>query len=106
MPTMLDRRPTDEFAYYLGNATSLDALDATALDHFLADLGFASAAGRKRVLAAALDRTIGGLNAQITGVGRVDKDFGDMIATNVRTLCDNIGRATPSPASDRDTFVR
>lgn len=106
MPTMLDRRTTDEFAYYLGNATSLEAVDATALDDFLADLGFASAAGRKRVLAAAVDRMIGGLNAQITELGRADKDFGDMIATNVRTLCRNLRVDIPTPANDRDTYVR
>jgi serine/threonine-protein kinase HipA len=106
MPTMLDRRTTNEFAYYLGSATSLDALDLLALDQFLTDLGFASAAGRKRIVAGALDWAIASLNDQMTELGRTDKDFGDMVATNIRTLCQNLGRAIPSPAKDRDTFVR
>jgi len=51
MPTMLDRRTTDEFAYYLGQATSLGDVDGAMLERFLADLGFASAAGRTRIRA-------------------------------------------------------
>ena len=106
MPTMLDRRTTDEFAYFLGAATSLDKLDSPALDQFMIDLGFASPAGRKRILGSALDRTIDALNAEITGLGRDDKDFGDLIGTNIRTLCQNLQREAPVPARDRDTFVR
>lgn len=106
MPTMLDRRTTEEFAYRLGHARNLGELDQAALDLFLSDLGFASAAGRRRILHAALDRAIDTLNAEIDRVGRHDKDFGDLIGTNIRTLCRNLGRAAPSPAAERDTFVR
>src|SRR5690606_28397479 len=106
MPTMLDRRTTNEFAYYLGTATSLEALDGVALNQFLAELGFTSAAGRRRVLNAALDEVLSALNGQIEAVGKDDKNFGDLIGTNIRTLCRNLGLSTPAPAASTDTFVR
>ena len=106
MPTMLDLRTTDEFAYYLGQATTLRELDQAALDQFMTDLGFASAAGRKRVLTATLTEIIDVLNNQIAAVEYDDKNFGDLIGTNIRTLCGNLGIEAPMPAKGRDTFVR
>lgn len=106
MPTMLDRRTSDEFAYRLGHARNLAELDQPALDLFLSELGFTSPAGRRRILHSALERSIGALNAGIDGIGRLDKDFGDLIGTNIRTLCRNLERAVPAPAAGRDTFVR
>lgn len=106
MPTMLDRRTTDEFSYYLGRATSLIDVDNAELNRFLAELGFASAAGRKRILSTALDNIMDMLNAHIEVVGEDDKNFGDLVGTNIRTLCRNLGRVAPEPAHSRDTFVR
>lgn len=106
MPTMLDRRTTDEFAYHMGAATTLKELDQAALDQFMSDLGFASAAGRKRVLAAVLNGIIEMLNEQIETVEYDDKNFGDLLGTNIRTLCRNLGLDAPQPARGRDTFVR
>ncbi|NMA97740.1 MAG: type II toxin-antitoxin system HipA family toxin [Phyllobacteriaceae bacterium] len=105
MPTMLDRRTTDEFSYYLGQATSLAELDAQALDRFMVDLGFTSASGRKRIIGAALDNIIGSLNGKIIEL-RSDKNFGDLVGTNIRTLCMNLGREVPEPAQSCDAFVR
>ena len=106
MPTMLDRRTTDEFAYHLGQATTLRDLDAAALDKFMIDLGFTSAAGRKRILNAALSEIVEVLNSHIEVVEYDDKNFGDLIGTNIRTLCGNLGLDAPQPAKSRDTFVR
>lgn len=106
MPTMLDRRTTDEFAYRLGRATALEELDGDALDAFLTELGFTSPAGRKRILEGALGATIDALNSHITSIGRENKNFGDLIGTNIRTLCRNLGREVPSPAAGCDAFVR
>lgn len=106
MPTMLDLRTTDEFAYYLGQATSLGNVDGAALHQFLVELGFASAAGRNRILTAALGKIVNAVNDQIEAVGKGDKNFGDLVGTNVRTFCRNLGREVPPPARDRDTFVR
>jgi len=50
--------------------------------NIFADLGFASAAGDG------------------------DKDFGDLVATNIRTLCNGLGLDPPEPAASLDTFVR
>lgn len=106
MPTMLDRRTTDEFAYHLGQATTLRDLDLAALDQFMVDLGFASAAGRKRILNATLAEIIETLNSQIKAVEYDDKNFADLMGTNIRTLCGNLGLVAPQPAKGRDTFVR
>lgn len=106
MPTMLDRRTTDEFAYYLGTATFLSDLDSAALDQFMSDLGFTSAAGRRRILKPVIEEVIAMLNAQIEAVEYDDKNFGDLIGTNIRTLCSNLGLEAPMPAKGRDTFVR
>ena len=106
MPTTLDRRTTDEFAYQLGTATSLSDLDAAALDQFMTDLGFTSAAGRRRLLKSVLDEIIATLNAQIEVVAHGDKNFGDLIGTNIGTLCSSLGLEAPVPARGRDAFVR
>lgn len=106
MPTMLDRRTTNEFAYYLGTATSLVDLTSTVLDQFMTELGFASAAGRRRVLTSVLNDAIATLNAQIEAVEYDDKNFADLMGTNIRTLCGNLGIEAPMPARGRDTFVR
>lgn len=106
MPTMLDRRTTDEFAYHLGDATTLRDLDADALDQFMVDLGFGSPAGRRRVLKSVVHEAIDTLNAQIEAVEYEDKNFADLIGTNIRTLCRNLGLEAPMPARGRDAFVR
>src|SRR5690606_7571260 len=106
MPTMLDRRTVDEFAYYIGPSTTLQALDQEALERFMIDLGFTSAAGRRRILTAALAEVIEVLNRQIEVVEYDDKNFADLIGTNIRTLCSNLGLEAPMPAGGRDTFVR
>src|SRR5690606_37980077 len=106
MPTMLDRRTTDEFAYYMGPAKTLEALDQSALDQFMIDLGFSSAAGRKRILNTALAEVVDALNGQIDAVEYDDKNFADLIGTNIRTLCSKLDIETPMPARGRDTFVR
>jgi serine/threonine-protein kinase HipA len=106
MPTMLDRRTTDEFAYYLGGATSLGELLPEAIDRFMIDLGFASAAGRKRILGSLLEEVIATINAAIDVVEYDDKNFGDLIGTSIRTICRNLGIEAPMPARGRDTFVR
>ncbi|KKB12117.1 hypothetical protein VE25_08620 [Devosia geojensis] len=106
LPTVLDRGTTDEFAYRIGNAEALAQVDARALDDFLAELGLSSIAGRRRILQEATDRAVRTLNGQLGEIARHDKNFGDLIATNIRTLCDNLGLEVPGPARDMDTFVR
>lgn len=106
MPTMLDLNTTDEFAYHLGDATHLQELGRPALDDFLSQLGFTSGAGRKRILDAAITSTIAELNGRVGAIGAEDKNFGDLIATNIRTLCRNLDIEAPEPAKSMDTFVR
>jgi serine/threonine-protein kinase HipA len=106
MPTMLDRGTTDEFAYRLGAATKLAELDPAALDAFLAELGLGTASGRRRIGGAATQRAIHSLNRRAGETGRADKNFGDLIATQIHTLCRTMGLAVPAPARDMDTFVR
>lgn len=106
MPTMQDRRTTDEFAYFLGAATSLDDVTSAALEQFMSDLGVAFAAGRRRVLTSVLKEAISTLNAQIEGVKCDDKHFADLIGTSIRTPCSNLSIVAAIPSRDRDTFGR
>jgi serine/threonine-protein kinase HipA len=106
MPTMLDLNTTDEFAYHLGGATHLQELDRPALDDFLSELGLTSGAGRRRILDAAITSTIGELNGRVGAIGAEDKNFGDLIATNIRTFCRNLDIEAPEPTKSMDTFVR
>lgn len=107
MPTMLDRQTTNEFSYRIGGAAHLAELSWSAIDAFLADLGYASAAGRKRVAQAAvtdiLDR-LDGMIEQVAGSGM--KNFADLIATNTRTFCARLQLPVPPIAASRYTFVR
>jgi len=106
LPTMLDRQTTDQFAYDIGTAATLEALDAAAFDRFLVDLGLGTAAGRRRIAGASLSKAIDRMNAAVAAIGKADKDFGDLVATRIRTLCRNMDRAIPEPAASMDTFVR
>ena len=64
----------------------------------MVDLGVAWAAGRKRILNAALAEITEVLNSQSEVVEYDDKDFGNLNGTNIRTLCGNLGLDAPQPA--------
>ena len=107
MPTMLDRGTTDEFAYRIGNAEVLNALSWDAVDDFLAALGFSSRAGRRRLASDIVPSTVRRLNEKIEGIAaEYLKDFSDLLATNIRTICRRLEIEIPTPAGHRDTFVR
>ncbi|MEO9299489.1 hypothetical protein, partial [Devosia alba] len=53
-----------------------------------------------------IDNIVHALNAKIEAIGEDDKNFGDLIGTNIRTLYRNLGREVPEPARSCDAFVR
>jgi len=107
MPTMLDRQTTDEFAFSVGGANQMSELSWERLEGFLADLGFASAAGRRRIARAIFPGIAERLDGQIGGLGDQGfKNFADLIATNMRTFCTRLDLPVPQQAAGRDTFVR
>ncbi|MGV3490114.1 MAG: HipA domain-containing protein [Devosia sp.] len=107
MPTMLDRNTTDEFAYRIGTATRMAEIGWPAIDAFLLELGFASAAGRRRVTAAAVTDIIEAIDGFIERIDEKGmKNFADLVATNTRTFCARLDIPVPILAAGRDTFVR
>ncbi|GGA54387.1 HipA domain-containing protein [Pelagibacterium lentulum] len=107
MPTMLDRNTTDEFAFRIGKADSLEAMTAADFDAFLADLGFSAPAGRRRIMARLIENVVPELAAVLDRLHHTGgKNFADLVATNIRTLCANMQLPVPAGAAQRDTFVR
>lgn len=103
MPTMIDRQTTDQFAYDIGSAEDLEHLTPEAFDAFLFDLGIKSAGARRRQ-AQRMEALAQRLDAELDRIE--DKNFGDLIATRIRTAGHVFGFPTPANAARRDTFVR
>lgn len=104
LPTRLDPQFTDELPYKIGNAKTLDDLRLEDFYSFLSQLGIATARGRQRIIQDTianqtfeLARRLEVLNGQ--------KLFADLIASNIRRLCDIIGVDVPVPARNRDAFI-
>ncbi|WP_192182543.1 HipA domain-containing protein [Mesorhizobium amorphae] len=106
LPTRLDGTLTDELAYRIGEAKTLDEITPEQLDTFLLALGIESAAARKRMhqrypseIALGLADCLGALEK------RQVKRFADLIATNMRMLLGALRLEIPHAASDRDEFI-
>ncbi|RWI16654.1 HipA domain-containing protein [Mesorhizobium sp.] len=106
LPTRLDATLTDELAYRIGEAETLDEVTSEEFDAFLLALGIQSAAARKRMLerypsqiASDLADCLGALEE------RQVKRFADLIATNMRALLSALRLEIPAAARDRDEFI-
>ncbi|OHV60320.1 hypothetical protein LCM4577_16375 [Mesorhizobium sp. LCM 4577] len=106
LPTRLDDTLTDELAYRIGEAKTLDEVTSEEFDAFLLALGIESAAARKRMherypsqIASGLADCLGALEA------RQAKRFADLIATNMRVLLGALRLEIPDLARDRDEFI-
>ncbi|MFB9982620.1 hypothetical protein ACFSQQ_37320 [Mesorhizobium kowhaii] len=106
MPTRLDDTLTDELAYRIGEAETLDEVTPEQLNAFLLALGIESAAARKRMhqrypseIALGLADCLGALEK------RQVKSLADLIATNMRMLLGAMRLEIPQAARDRDAFI-
>ena len=106
LPTRLDPNLTDELAFKIGNATTLDELTRDDLDQFVKALGIGNAAARKRTLARHAKSLAKGLSEmfeELTGKGM--KPYADLMAANMRTILPLLGLDVPENARGRDAFV-
>jgi serine/threonine-protein kinase HipA len=104
LPTRLDPQFTDELPYKIGEAKTLNGLTLADLDSFLNQLGIGTARGRQRILQTTLTSQSQRLAENLESL-RQHKLFADLIASNIRRLCDIVGVDVPPQALNRDAFV-
>ncbi|MCJ9674392.1 MULTISPECIES: HipA domain-containing protein [unclassified Neorhizobium] len=106
LPTRLDDGLTDELAYRIGGATTLDDVTIENFDLFLKDLGVDSAAARRRIRVNHAQEIADKLAAHLDDLGkRGMKRLADLIAANTRGLLDAFGLKIPDRAKNRDAFI-
>ena len=106
LPTRLDPQVTEFLPYQIGEARIFDELTISDLNMFLKDLGFASAKGRQRLLQTIVTEHSLKLSEffDILQKQRL-KLFADLIASNIRKLCEIVDVAIPVQAQNRDAFI-
>ncbi len=106
LPTRLDLNLTDELAFRIGQAKTLNEISAEDLDQFLAALNVKAAAARKRILQRHLQSLAGGLCEVLDTLTKNGmKLLADLIASNLRHLLPLLDLPVPSAAANRDAFV-
>lgn len=106
VPVRLFDGLTDQLAYHIGGATTFDEITTDSFDRFLHELGIEGVAAKRRLRAATALRVGNHLADQIETLERAgQKNFADLIASNIRHLFDQFGLDIPDPASDRDTYI-
>jgi serine/threonine-protein kinase HipA len=106
LPTRLDPNLTDELAFKIGEATTLEALTHSDFDQFLTALGVRGAAARRRIVARHARSLADGLSEIFAELARRGmKSFADLTASNLRQLLPELDIAVPDAAKARDAFV-
>ena len=106
LPTRLDDTLTDELAYRIGDATTLDEISGEDFDLFLQTVGISSAAARQRLSKRYATEIAAKLAGHLDRLGRGgQKPLADLIASNMRTLLGALDIEVPGPAKDRDAYI-
>lgn len=106
LPTRLDDTLTDELAYKIGEATTLDEISGDDFDFFLKTIGILSAAARQRLSKKYATDIANKLAEHLDRLGRSgQKPFADLIASNMRMLLGALDIDVPGPARDRDAYI-
>ncbi|WP_369605506.1 HipA domain-containing protein [Rhizobium sp. 28DA2] len=106
LPTRLDDTLTDELAYKIGDADTLDAISRDDFDLFLKSLGISSSAARQRLSKRYATGIANKLAEHLDQLGKGgQKPFADLIASNMRTLLGALDIDVPGPARDRDAYI-
>ena len=97
---------TQELAYHLGDATCLEEVTGEAFDRFLQTIGVESSAARQR-LRDKLALTVGKhLIDQLEELAaRGQKNFADLIASNISVLYQEFGLDIPREVQSRDAAI-
>lgn len=99
LPTRLDHTLTDELAYKIGEATTLDEITGGDFDLFLRTLGIASSSARRRISKGYAAEIATRLAEHLDRLGKGgQKPFADLIASNMRTLLGALDIEVPGPA--------
>ena len=106
VPTRLFSGLTDQLAYHLGDATTLEEVTANDFNLFLRALGVESRAAQIR-LRDELSLRIGHhLSDQIETLEQEgQKAYADLIASNIRHLFEAFELDIPTPAQNRDASI-
>jgi serine/threonine-protein kinase HipA len=106
VPTRLFRGLTDQLAYNLGAATTLEKVTARDFSIFLTTLGIENPAAQRR-LRDEISRDIGHhLSVQLeTLEEHGQKTFADLIASNIRHLFEEFKLEIPALAQNRDASI-
>jgi serine/threonine-protein kinase HipA len=106
LPTRLDDTFTDELAYRIGDATTLDEISGKDFDRFLETIGIPSAAARQRLSKRYATEIANKLAGHLDRLGRGgQKPLADLIASNMRTLLGALDIEVPGPAKGRDAYI-
>lgn len=106
LPTRLDDTLTDELAYKIGEAKTLDEISGEDFDLFLKTMGIPSAAARRRLSKRYATEIANKLAEHLDRLGKGgQKPLADLIASNMRTLLGALDIEVPGPAKDRDAYI-
>ncbi|TCM48317.1 serine/threonine-protein kinase HipA [Rhizobium sp. PP-F2F-G48] len=106
LPTRLDNTLTDELAYKIGNATTLDEIGREDFGLFLQTIGVSSAAARQRLSKRYATEIANNIAGHLDRLGRNgQKPLADLIASNMRTLLGALNIEVPGPAKERDAYI-
>jgi serine/threonine-protein kinase HipA len=106
VPTRLFRGLTNQLAYNLGEATTLEEVTASDFDLFLAALGIENRAAQRRIRNETTLSIGQHLADQISTLAESkQKGFADLIASNIRHLFEEFKLEIPELAQNRDASI-
>ena len=107
LPTRLDANLTDQLAFNIGEAKTLDAITQPDFDAFLKILGIVTPAARNRIRVNTSQDIANGLAAVLDEIASKGmKLYADLIAANMRRLLPVLGAVVPKAAGTRDAYVQ
>jgi serine/threonine-protein kinase HipA len=105
IPTRLDHQLTDELAFKIGGATTLETITGNDVEIFLDAIGVPRA-NQRPLIEMHAPRMAAGLVAAFTDLDRKRmKRFADLIAYNIEILFGALSLAVPIAAKNRDAFI-
>ncbi len=106
MPTRIDPSFTDELAYSIGNATTLDDISSDDFDLFLNALGIASKPAQRRLRSGLSSEIAAELASELKRLDQAGmKRFADLIANNISVLLSAFDLKLPAGVAERDAYV-
>ncbi len=106
LPTRLDPSLTNQFAFKIGNAETLDDMTRADFGTFLTDLGIPSASMHRRLINRHATRMAAGLAARLDELrARGMSRFTDLIGSNIEVVMSAFELRVPPQALKGDAFM-